>query len=220
MRLYLLLFFIVTIFCDLKSQQKNFDLQDSIVLKNNSFESVKYPRGIPSLESWVDCSGINFPLHKGLVINSNKHGAMFNIQHRAKEGNVFITLSTRGNGSYESIAQKLERPLKSGENYKVSLNVSSSENLLSQVINLGDSLVRFDALTKIELWASNEICKYEVKLAEQLIDHTLDWKIVEFYFKADAELTHLIIRAYFAEEVLHKHGNILLDKISNIYING
>ena len=80
--------------------------QDTIVLKNPSFEDV--PRmGLPNsppIFGWHDCGSVNFP-HETPPDILPTYNAVWGVTMQAIDGKTYLSLATRYNGSYEFVSQ-------------------------------------------------------------------------------------------------------------------
>ncbi len=121
------------------------------------------------------------------------------------DGDTFMGLITRADGSYESVTQRLAMPLKKGLCYTLSLYLSHSK------VYAGYSLP-----LRIRLYGGQKKCKKEQLLYESpLIDH-LDWKRYHVEFESQKKFNYIIFEAFISEEPRSYKGNILIDHISSI----
>jgi hypothetical protein len=105
--------------------------QDTIFLLNPSFEGNPARGEISNrLDGWTDCGRINFPGQSPPDVHPTPDSA-WGVTMEAFDGLTYLGLVTRYDDTYESISQKLSRPLKSGRCYKLSGYFSLSETYQS-----------------------------------------------------------------------------------------
>ena len=121
-------------------------------------------------------------------------------------GQSYVGLITRDDGSYESIGQRLSRPLKNNECYNFTLDLAHSKTYSG-----------YNLPVRLRIWAGTKSCSKDQLLWESDLINNQDWQSHEVRFSAKDTYRYLIIEAYFAPGVFIKYrGNVLLDNISDI----
>lgn len=120
----------------------------------------------------------------------------------ASEGNTYIGLITRSDGSYEAIGQRLSQTLKADGCYQVSLDLAHSEEY-----------VGYNNPIQLRIFiSSKKKTRNQLIYKSELIDFT-DWESVLIQFSPEADSRYIIIEAHSQDPI---SGNILLDNISLI----
>lgn len=166
----------------------------TIRLSNASFEG--NPQDATTPAGWHPCE---------LGTTPDILPGFWNVYTEASEGETFIGLITRDDGSFESIGQRISVPLKKEEcfNFSIDLARSKTYELYNQPI-------------KLRVWAGNSKCdRSQLILETNRIEHS-DWKTYQIRFTSKSEINYLIIEAYDKEGRYTKKGNILIDNISVI----
>ncbi len=184
--------------------------QDIIVLKNPSFED---PLGqLDNSSEWTDCG-----FEDESPPDIQPSGMWMPHPIAAFDGMTYLGMVTRDNETWESVGQKLSKPIKQGEHYLFSLHLAKSNEYISgsRIRNVGK--VTYNTPLIINIWGGREKCDFADLLASSpVVDHT-DWKKYDFIFVPDEDWDHLIIEAYYSDDSLDPSlGNILVDNCSSI----
>ena len=165
-----------------------------IYLSNASFEGAPQDATVPV--GWFPCE---------LGTTPDILPGFWGVRKESSEGESYVGLITREDGTWESIGQRLKRPLKRKECYEMSLDLAHA--------NVYDSYVD---VIKVRVWGSTRKCSKDQLLFESpFIDHE-DWKKYEFQFTTKAFINYIIIEAHYKEGSFSHRGNILVDNISPI----
>ena len=122
------------------------------------------------------------------------------------DGDTYIGLITRQDGSFESIGQRLEQTIQEGQCYKFKLSLAHSDNYSG-----------YNKPVHLKVWlGSKNKSRDQLIFLSPLIDH-LDWEKYSIEFKADSNFDYLIIEAFISEEPSNHKGNILIDNLTPIY---
>ncbi len=192
--------------------------QDGVIqLNNSSFEGVPRPSQPPS--GWYDCGEINFPLETAPDIHAiddstgrNVFGVVQNVFH----GDTYLGMVVRQNESWESVAQRLRKPLKPDTCYSFSIYLSTSKVYKSGIRGSGD-IVDFTTPIKLRISGGRGFCDTAELLAESALIENTEWKKYTFTFSPKEELTYLVLEAFFQTPTIEvPNGNILLDNASAI----
>ena len=127
------------------------------------------------------------------------------VYQEASEGDTFVGLITRADGTWESITQRLEQSLKRDECYRFTLDLARSS-----------TYNQYNLPIRLRVWGSTYKCEEKQLLLEtDFIDHTY-WKTYEISFYAKSQLNYIIFEAFYQEGPFRHPGNILLDNLSPI----
>ena len=182
-----LFIFLVLGFCQKSSAQ--------IFLDNPSFEGTPEDATMPT--GWHACKQGTTP-----DILPGPWGVVKN----AYDGDTYLGLISRDDGTWESIEQRLNQPLKAEECYQFNLQLSYSKKYAGYNLPL-----------KLRIWGCTTKCSRDQLLAETKFVNHDEWRkyVLEFYPKK--EINYLIFEAHFADGIYISYkGNILLDNMSEI----
>ncbi len=164
-----------------------------IKLVNPSFEGEPQDATVPT--GWMPCeSGTTPDILPG----------PWGVYQEAADGDTFLGLITRADGTFESIGQRLTQPLKQNECYSFSLDLARSSTYTG-----------YNHPLKLRVWGSITRCqKAELLYESPLIQHE-DWETYPFSFATKFQYHYIILEAYAPNNQAVK-GNILLDNCSKI----
>jgi hypothetical protein len=195
-------------------------------LDNPSFESEPkrgsyYNKVMDSkfIYSWFDCGFIEFPFESKPDIHSAESG-FWSVKHAPSEGNTFLGMTVRDNGSWESITQEFKEPLKEGYCYKFTIDLSKAANYVSspRLSEENNNNYNYEGSAILNIWAGEYLCdKSRLIYKSPTIDHE-EWKSYEVYFQSKLNTNCLILQAYFTDETNPYNGHVLVDNISNFSI--
>jgi outer membrane protein OmpA-like peptidoglycan-associated protein len=190
---------------------------EPIELNNPSFEDFARPGQQP--EGWYDCGYINYPLETPPdvhPIDDESGRNNFGVITKAVDGYTYLGLVVRENDSYESVAQRLKKPLMPGKCYSFSIYAAASKTYKSGVRG-SEEVVDFTTPIKLSIKGGAGFCENTVSLAEtKLITHS-DWKEYTFKFEPQRKITYVVLEArYQTPTFTPPNGNILLDNASAI----
>jgi|GEM_PF-202614 outer membrane protein OmpA-like peptidoglycan-associated protein len=188
-----------------------------IELSNPSFEDFARPGQQP--RGWYDCGDINYPLETAPdvhPIDDSSGDSSFGVKKKAIDGDTYLGMVVRENDSYESIAQRLKKPLMPGKCYSFSIYVASSKIYKSQIRG-SKEFVNFTTPIKLSIKGGGGFCDNAVTLAEtELITHS-EWKEYVFKFEPKRRISYIVLEArYQTPTFTPPNGNILLDNASAI----
>lgn len=182
--------------------------QDTIFLKNPSFEDVTGPAKV--LSDWAGCDIV------GETPPDIQPGS-FSVKQVAQDGGTYLGLVVRDNETSEAVGQQLSMPLKAATSYSFSLYLCRSPIYLSASKATGQE-VNYATPVKLRIWGGNAECDKKELLAESDMVANTDWKQYDFELEPiQFERDFIIIEAYYKTPVLFAYnGNILLDNCSPI----
>jgi hypothetical protein len=165
-----------------------------MIFNNPSFEDEPSDATVPM--GWFPCEIYTTP-----DIGPGPWG----IDLEAEEGETYVGLITRSDGTFEAIGQRFPEVLEKGICYEFQLSAAAC-----------DTYSGFNERIKFRVWGSTKKLKRTQLLYEsELIDNT-EWEKHTVKFTANKKLKYLIIEAYIDLEEGPKKGHVLLDDITNI----
>ncbi len=164
-----------------------------IALDNASFEGAAQDATLP--QGWHACE---------LGTTPDIMPGVWGVLKEASDGETYLGLITRQDGSYESIGQRLEAPLEKDMCYNFSMDLSRSK-----------SYAGYNFPVKLRIYAAARKGKKKQLLwSSPTISHD-DWETYDIKFTAKQKFNYIIIEAFFADGLLfHYNGNILVDAIT------
>lgn len=120
----------------------------------------------------------------------------------AEDGESYVGLITRGDGSYESIYQRLETSLEKGVCYSMSCYLAHSDNYTG-----------YNHPLKLRVWIANKKNKRQQLIYESKTISSEEWQFQKIDFIPQKDMHFFIIEAYNEDNRTHE-GNILIDAIS------
>lgn len=124
----------------------------------------------------------------------------------AAEGDTYLGMITRSDGTWESVGQQLSTPVTVDECHTFSLQLARSADYVNHNLPI-----------KLKVYLGNGNCD-----RAQLIGDTENisselWKKYEFNFIPKQQYTHLILEASYGNGIyIYYNGNILIDDLSDI----
>ncbi len=182
-------FIIITVFF----LPKNEDGQDVIRLDNPSFEGT--PQDATTPIGWAACGENSTP---------DILPGFWGVYVEPSDGNSYVGLITREDGTWESIGQHLRKPLKANECYSFSLDLARAP-----------SYAGYEIPVKFQMWGASKRCSRQQLLAEtSLIRHT-SWKSYNFEFVAKKDYDYVLFEVRYANGIYFAYkGNLLIDHCS------
>jgi hypothetical protein len=166
-----------------------------IRIDNASFEGEAQDATMPN--GWLSCKQGTTP---DILPGS------WGVNTEPSEGETYIGLITRPDGSWESIGQRLLKPILKGSCYTMSLDLSHS-----------DTYTGYNQPARLRIWGGRARCDRRQMLWEsELIEHS-NWETYEIEFTPGGTFHYIIIEAYFPTHYPSPHkGNVLIDNMSPI----
>lgn len=129
------------------------------------------------------------------------------IDLEAEEGETYVGLITRSDGSFEAIGQRFPVVLEKDLCYEFELSAAAC-----------DTYSGFNERIKFRVWAGTKKTKRSQLLYESEIVDNIEWEKHKVKFTAEKALKYLIIEAYIDYEDGPRKGHVLIDNITNIKI--
>ncbi len=173
----------------------SFSLSGQIRLNNPSFEG--QPQDASTPDGWIPCN-------KGTTPDILP--GFWGVYQEPADGESYMGLITRDDGTWESVGQKLPSPLKGGECYSLSLDLARSP-----------TYAEYNLPLIFRIWGGRSECGRDQLLSEsEAISHT-EWKTYEFGLYPKRDFDYIVFEAYYATGKFYQYrGNLLLDDCSII----
>jgi hypothetical protein len=125
------------------------------------------------------------------------------VYREASEGDTYLGLITRSDGSWESITQRLDQTLAVDACYKFTLDLARSA-----------TYNQYNRPIKLRIWGGSYKCdKKQLLLETDFIEHVF-WKPYEVNFYPKVPINYIILQAFYQEGDFRHSGNILIDNLS------
>jgi len=125
------------------------------------------------------------------------------VYQEASEGDTYMGLITREDGSWESVGQRLAQPIQPKDCYSFSLDLAHSNTYADYTQNL-----------KLRIWGGTTRCAKEQLLGETDFVTHRDWEQYDFMFVAKQQINYIIFEAFYKDSRFSHRGNILIDNAS------
>mgnify|MGYP000677457797 CR=1 FL=1 len=157
-------------------------LAQPIFLNNSSFEDAAQDATVPS--GWFGCQLGSTP---------------------AEDGDTYVGLITREDGTWESIGQRLSQPLKKNDCYTLTLFLSHSDNYET-----------YNGKLQLRIYGGTTKCQQAQVLYESPVIRQSRWEEYEIEFFVKQDVYYLVFEAYHPHQGRAYRGNLLIDGISPI----
>ena len=204
---------IFAIFCLILLSSNTFSQSDDrpIELTNASFEDLARPQQPPY--GWWDCG---FTGETPPDVHPVLPDGAFKVTKEAQNGNTYLGMVVRENDTWESVAQRLNRPLEANQCYAFSIYLARSAVYVSSLKGRLDE-VNFTTPVKLRIWGGTGFCNKRELLDESSLVKNTDWKEYHFKFSPKQRHTYIVLEAFFQTPApVPPNGNILLDNASSI----
>ena len=198
---------------------------DTISLRNPSFEDTPrkggyYQNAIQAqrnrIKGWYDCGIINFNLETAPDIHPSDY---WSNTKQPSHGNTYLGMVTRDNDSWESVSQELPSPLKAGQCYSFSVELSKSERYISGSRLVGDDEPKFNYTTPavFRIWGGYGFCGTAELLGESVPVKNSEWRTYNFKLSPKANYKYITFEAFYKVPVVFPYnGHILIDNCSQL----
>ncbi len=123
----------------------------------------------------------------------------------ASDGQTFVGLITRLDGTYESIGQRLKKPILSNECYQFKLDLAKSITYNG-----------YSNPLKLRIWGGTSRCGKDQLIFESELIQDSEWSTNYISFTATKNINYLVLEAFHQDEPTPYQGNLLIDHISPI----
>ncbi len=172
--------------------QLSFSLNAQITLNNPSFEDEPSDATVPM--GWFPCAPETTP---------DILPGFWGVYTEPSEGETYVGLITRFDGSYESIGQRFSEVLDKENCYSFNIDLAQSK-----------SYAGYNEPLKIRIWISNKKCKKEQMIFESKFITSAEWETFKIDFTPKISAKYILIEAYYTDGIINRMGNILLDNIT------
>jgi len=198
--------------------------QDTIYLKNPSFEDVPHAGGqfTAAIKDWQDCGSINFPGQTPPDIHPAPNH-VWEVTKQAHDGKTYLGMVTRYSDTYESISQALSKPVEAGKCYTLSgyLALSGAYKSPTQRSYPSTTLEDFSHPVELLVWGGKDYCKRDQLLVHSGSVSNQDWKLFTLEFSPKETYQYITIGAFFEYGYTKPYnGHILVDGLSPIIETG
>jgi len=167
-----------------------------IELFNPSFEDTPQDATVP--QGWTGCKEGTTP---------DILPGFWGVYIPPSDGQTYVGLITRSNGTWESIGQRLPATLERGTCYDWALDLAHS-----------DTYACYNGPIKLRVWISKLKCQKDQLIYESpLIDHT-DWRTYLIKFTPYDDYRYIILEAFHSDKPFEYQGNILIDYLREIRV--
>lgn len=165
-----------------------------VYLNNASFEGTPQDATVPA--GWFPCE---------LGTTPDIMPGPWGVYQEASEGDTYLGLITREDGSWESIGQRLPQALADKECYTFTLELSHS-----------DTYAGYNKPVGVRIWGGATKCAKGQLLFKTGLIKNKDWEEHEVQFVPKQSIRYILIEAYYKDGPFSYQGNILIDNISPI----
>lgn len=177
-------------------------------MSNPSFED--FARASQPPINWYNCG---FPGESPPDVQPDP---TFNVTKVAADGETYLGMVVRDNDTWESVSQKMSRPLEKGKCYEFSIQLSRSLTYMS-VSRISDQQANYATPAKLRIYGGFGHCDKQYMLGETKLIINTNWKEYNFKFEPMGNYTYIVLEAFYDTPTLVPYnGNILLDKASTI----
>ena len=128
---------------------------------------------------------------------------VWGVETEPYEGDSYVGLITRPNGTWESIGQRFSKPLEAGSCYFMQIIAAHS-----------DTYTGYNNSGRMRVWLGESKCDLdELILDVPSLMHT-EWKNYPIQINTYREYNYLIIECYHPLDKTASKGNILIDRIT------
>ena len=165
-----------------------------IKLVNPSFEQAPAEATVP--RGWMRCSEVSTP---------DILPGPWGVDNEAHDGETYVGIITRANGTYEHLVQLLTKPLQANQCYKTHLYLAHSYTYYG-----------YTKPIKLRIWLGHYPCNRAQLIYESpFVDHK-EWKRYEFEFVPKENYQYIYIEAWYKALFRDHKGNILIDGMGDI----
>ncbi|MFM9949267.1 MAG: OmpA family protein [Saprospiraceae bacterium] len=181
---------------------------EPILLFNPSFED--FARASQAPINWYNCG---FPGESPPDVQPDP---TFNVTKVAADGDTYLGMVVRDNDTWESVSQKMSRPLEKGKCYEFSIQLARSLTYMS-VSRISEQTANYATPAKLRIYGGFGHCDKQYMLGETKLIINTNWKAYNFKFEPMGNYTYIVFEAFYETPTLVPYnGNILLDKASTI----
>ncbi len=174
------------------------EIQSQISVINPSFEDE--PADATTPQGWHPCDNMTTP---------DIFPGFWGVYNDPSEGNTYVGIITRENGTYEQFGQRLSSKLKKGQCYRTAIDLAHS------IIYSG-----YNKPIQVRIYIGSSKCDKNQLIFESPVMKSMKWSTHLIEFVPTAEHEYFIIQAHFSDEPYNHKGNILLDNLRPFVVCG
>jgi hypothetical protein len=182
------------LFCTLLASAIALAISAQSYIKNPSFEGNPQDATVPA--GWFVCEEGSTP---------DILPGPWGVYGEAADGDTFLGLITREDGTWESIGQRLSSPLRPNECYTFSLELAHSKTYAGYRNPL-----------RLRVWGGATKCSKDQLLLETGFMRKAEWSAYEAEFVVKKPIHYIVIEPYYKDGKFSYQGNILIDNLSSI----
>ena len=130
----------------------------------------------------------------------------WNVHNESSDGDTYIGLITRDDGSWESIGQRLRTGIPKGKCYSFQIDLAHSKTYEG-----------YNLPVRIRVWGGTTRCSKTQLIGEVDGVNSLDWVTHDFQFYATHKINYIILEAYYVKGMMIPYkGNVLIDNITEM----
>ena len=138
------------------------------------------------------------------------------VDRPAFDGSSYLGMVVRDNDTWESVGQKLQKPLEANKCYEFSIYLSKSATYISQSHRTKRE-ANYTTPIKLRIWGGDDYCTKKQLLAESSLVTNTRWIKYDFVLRPKHNMQYFILEAFFNTPTLVPYnGNLLLDNASLI----
>ncbi|MGB3548065.1 MAG: hypothetical protein WBA17_13890 [Saprospiraceae bacterium] len=166
--------------------------QERIVLRNPSFEGEPADATVPV--DWLAATPGTTP---------DILPGYWGVFQEANEGDTYVGLITRANGTWEAISQRLPKTLPAKECYNFTVDLAWSR-----------AYAGYNGQIKLRIYGgTTKDDRRQLLYESETIDHTA-WRTYPVEFILKKPVNYLIFEAFYSDRPFRHEGNILMDNIT------
>ncbi len=169
-------------------------LPAQIYFNNPSFEGEPQDATVPV--GWLPCAPLTTP---------DILPGVWGVYGEPADGDTFVGLITRENGTFESITQRLKATLAPGQCYTFSIDLARSPTYNG-----------YSGAVKLRIWGGAHKCEQDQLLLETDFVESPEWETHSLQFEPEQPINYILFEAFYEEGYFSHRGNILLDNLSAI----
>lgn len=182
--------------------------ENLIYLNNPSFEDVPSAGQTPM--GWTNCGD---PRESPPDVQPG----FFDVTKAPSHGASYLGLVVRDNETWESVSQRLSKPIEVNQCYEFSMDICKSE-LYRSLSRTSGQISNYATPARLLIWGGTGSCgKQELLYETPIITHTR-WIKTDFRLSPKkGTYSYIVIEAYYKTPVLFPYnGNVMLDNASAI----
>jgi len=175
---------------------------DTIYIMDPSFEDISNDN---EAYYWTDCGDSteqSFPIFK------NGDG-QFSVSEKSFEGDYFIGLMVREDGTTKGISQYLHKPLTAGKIYQFSVLLRLPSVFENQETDFFNPVV-FEVYGSMDACSQDKLLAFSTPVTEQ------KWMQFDFILEPTDDFDWLTLRVGFMDNMEPYNGSVLIDYVSDI----